>query len=375
MSTRVTYDPGNFSTACMDSVISDLVSARRLDYVRKYVLNYSPFDITIKVVASIVKKIDLGEHVFSVVDAVQDSISLTTVLDGVLVNVWVGNSNVIFEAFSACADESEPLLAKIALIKSEIIVHSPTVDDLDQNVSFYFFESGRASRIIKSVRCHDFNSISHNYPRVMRSDLEYAFDLKNPWDLGKIMLWHGFPGTGKTNAIRALIYTWTKKLGTMCSVIQDPENFFNNVNYIHAVIFRSEENEDYIVNGDPSKRSGSHLIILEDSADYILQSSRKNLNHAMSKLLNMSDGLLSQSANLVFLITTNEVVKDIDPAITRPGRCLQNLEFPKFESASDIADFFRLHGKPDYVLSDRDTPVSLAELYQKLNHAKHEVFA
>ncbi len=47
----------------------------------------------------------------------------------------------------------------------------------------------------------------------------------------------------------------------------------------------------------------------------------------MSKLLNLADGLLGQGLRCLFLITTNEPLGVIHPAVVRPGRCLAKVEF------------------------------------------------
>ncbi len=48
---------------------------------------------------------------------------------------------------------------------------------------------------------------------------------------------------------------------------------------------------------------------------------------AMGKLLNLADGLLGQGLRCLFLITTNEAVAAIHPALVRPGRCLAQVGF------------------------------------------------
>ena len=47
----------------------------------------------------------------------------------------------------------------------------------------------------------------------------------------------------------------------------------------------------------------------------------------MGRLLNLADGLLGQGLRCLFLITTNEQLGRIHPAVVRPGRCLAQVEF------------------------------------------------
>ncbi|WP_243709556.1 hypothetical protein [Micromonospora sp. 15K316] len=46
----------------------------------------------------------------------------------------------------------------------------------------------------------------------------------------------------------------------------------------------------------------------------------------MSRLLNLTDGLLGQGRNVLVAITTNEDLSRLHPAVVRPGRCLARIE-------------------------------------------------
>lgn len=72
----------------------------------------------------------------------------------------------------------------------------------------------------------------------------------------------------------------------------------------------------------------------------------------MGRLLNLADGLLGQGLRCLFLITTNEQLGRIHPAVVRPGRCLAQVEFGPLP-ASQAA---RLLGRPVAV------PMTLAEV-------------
>jgi ATP-dependent 26S proteasome regulatory subunit len=93
---------------------------------------------------------------------------------------------------------------------------------------------------------------------------------------------------------------------------------------------------------DDSERKWS-LIILEDAGEFIAMDSRHQYGQALVKLLNLSDGLLGEGQKLLFLITTNEEVQNLHPAIVRNGRCLTNLEFPEFPEA-EAREWFASHG-------------------------------
>jgi hypothetical protein len=46
----------------------------------------------------------------------------------------------------------------------------------------------------------------------------------------------------------------------------------------------------------------------------------------LSRLLNLTDGLLGQGRRVLAAITTNEDIRVLHPAATRPGRCLAQIE-------------------------------------------------
>jgi len=67
------------------------------------------------------------------------------------------------------------------------------------------------------------------------------------------------------------------------------------------------------------------LMVLED-ADLILGSRERDGNKIMSKILNISDGILAVKKKIIFTANLNSL-SDIDPALTRPGRCYDILQF------------------------------------------------
>ena len=100
-------------------------------------------------------------------------------------------------------------------------------------------------------------------------------------------------------------------------------------------------------------------LILEDAGEFIAADSRHQYGQALAKLLNLSDGLLGQGQKLLFLITTNEEVRNLHPAIVRHGRCLTNLEFPEF-SELEAREWFVSRGNPPAPLPSK---LTLSDLY------------
>jgi hypothetical protein len=189
----------------------------------------------------------------------------------------------------------------------------------------------------QTMRVPHWQEIAANYPERVRPELANTMRLRDSgMPASRLMLWRGLPGTGKTWAVRAMMREWLD----WCTFhyVVDPAAFFSNSTYMLSLLSKvsdASQSED----GD---RKWS-LIILEDAGEFIAMDSRHQYGQALAKLLNLCDGLLGQGQKLLFLITTNEEVQNLHPAIVRHGRCLTNLEFPEF-SDSEARKWLEVHG-------------------------------
>ena len=102
------------------------------------------------------------------------------------------------------------------------------------------------------------------------------------------------------------------------------------------------------------------LLILEDAGELIAADARSVAGQAVSRLLNVADGLIGQGTNTLLLITTNEPVGRLHPAVRRPGRCLADIEFVPF-SAAEACSWLTARGRT----RDVDSPITLAELFDE----------
>jgi len=50
----------------------------------------------------------------------------------------------------------------------------------------------------------------------------------------------------------------------------------------------------------------------------------------LSRFLNVVDGLIGQGLRVLVLVTTNEKLRSLNPAVSRPGRCVARVEFTAF---------------------------------------------
>src|SRR3954447_5050055 len=169
------------------------------------------------------------------------------------------------------------------------------------------------------------SAIERNYPGDVREPLGRVMAMSDgPGTGGRLLLWYGEPGTGKTTAIRALAHQW----GTWADVhfVLDPEAFFGGPDYLMHVV--AEEDV-----WDPRHALAAgrwKVLVVEDADELIRSDARKEAGASLGRLLNLTDGILGHGLRALLLITTNEPMRALHPAVVRPGRCLADVQFRPF---------------------------------------------
>jgi hypothetical protein len=204
-----------------------------------------------------------------------------------------------------------------------------------------YWHKGRhgCQRNSRNIDVMPWSEIDENYPQVRGMDK--LANLKAEDIKGRLILLYGPPGTGKTTFLRAISSEWR----SWCSfeVVMDPEIMLNDSSYLQEVMFG-----DYGSDGDKW-----HLIVLEDTGELSGTSAKALTGQALSRLLNMTDGILGQGSKVLVALTTNER-DDMHEAIVRPGRCLAQLEVSRFsykQAAEWMAGAARLKDR-EYTLAE-----------------------
>jgi hypothetical protein len=196
--------------------------------------------------------------------------------------------------------------------------------------------NGAANRRVRRISVPSWCDVEANYAEKARTELENLMGLWPPIeDNGRLLLWHGVPGTGKSYGIRSLAQAWHK----WCDVhyIVDPEKFFGDASYMLQVILQSEGGGSDAPATECGKEESRekytgppwNLLIMEDSDEFLTADAKDRTGQSMSRLLNLTSGFIGQGLNILVLITTNEPIKNIHDALQREGRCMANIEFGK----------------------------------------------
>ena len=220
---------------------------------------------------------------------------------------------------------------------------APRCDEL--LVRFWAMGQDRARARRRRLEAPEWRDIAANYPPAVRRALGALVRARRPGH-GSVLLWHGAPGTGKTHALRALARAWRPWCGL--HYITDPEAFLSGTDYVMRVATQ-EHGAD-----EPAWR----LLVLEDAGELMSASARADVGQGLSRILNLADGMLGQGQRCLLLVTTNEPVGRLHPALRRPGRCWAEVEFVPF-TRREAAAWLRRRGATRRALGC----ATLAELY------------
>lgn len=250
----------------------------------------------------------------------------------------------------------------IAILKK---VFSPILDRNDHvRIRFWYNTSSGPTNVTRNILVPDWPTIRENYEPKTLGSLEYLMNDFRPSGGGQLIIFHGEPGTGKSYSLRALLDAW--RSWATADYVLDPDYLFSGPpGYLASLVLRGARDEyEYDDEEDapvPKHSDKWKLLILEDSGELLSTDAKNRTGQGLSRLLNLVDGLIGQGLRVLVLITTNEELGKLHPAVSREGRCAAAVQFRPF-TWTQANEWLAKQNEPASANFPKTT-VTLADLY------------
>jgi len=294
--------------------------------------------------------------------------------DGSLVQIELWNSHLGVTVASAELGTAEQIVDGL---RDQFPLPDPSATH-EVPITFWAYTPNGARPSFRNIGVPEWKDIDVNYPAVAREQLGSMMLDFQPSRGGQLILWHGQAGTGKTFALRALAWEWRE--WCQFHYIVDPDSLFGqHADYLISVLLQPAMPmmagqggfggmvafDDYDEADLREESEGSEkpwrLLVLEDTGELLSADARERVGQGLSRFLNVVDGLIGQGLRVLVLVTTNEEIRQLHPAVARPGRCAANVEFGPL-GRGEVSEWLERHGLEEETSGSR----TLASLYAQL---------
>lgn len=302
---------------------------------------------------------EVGKPLFRVSAPEQETVIVQH--GGALLNVSMYSGYVHAQAAGETATECEAALERLRAL----LPAPEPVARHDVPVTFWTYTPNGPMPSMRAIAVPEWSEIRDNYAAETRGELERIMSGFRPSHGGQLILWHGDAGTGKTFALRALAWEWRE----WCQIhyIVDPDTFFGQrADYLMTVLTQPNEMAARLhmmrsyhgfgggvfaqmtqtVDDEDDESDGSkhwRLLVLEDTGELLTPDAKSIIGQGLSRFLNVVDGLIGQGLRVLVLVTTNEELRRLHPAVARPGRCAANIDFEPL-GADEAGAWLQSHG-------------------------------
>ena len=260
--------------------------------------------------------------------------------------------------FSFDSDDKAREDNKIKTKKYDLMIAAPAnVQDFHFSDFEKFIQKEHGSKVHLFIKNqygdYGFEPINVNLPENIDLELNYGSKFSETDKIikerlstskGGLFMFHGPPGTGKTTYIKYLASKINRDFIYIPTTMI--ETFTSDPNCLSVLI-----------------QKPNSVIILEDAEKAIMKRHGDGMDSsAVSSLLNLSDGIMSDILKTSVILTYNCPKNEIDSALRRKGRLQVDYEFVKINitDAKKLAKSLKLSKKTIESISE---PMSIADVY------------
>lgn len=217
----------------------------------------------------------------------------------------ISNETAVLVSGTTCvvfSCESAQNVANFVLDHSEFFAR--TDDESNILITYFYTKKGDLQNSSVAVGKKDVGDIYPElYPTIDIDRLSKQY-LASP---DKILILYGSPGTGKTTFVKSVMSNGD--YGRI-AYTKDAATIKNDAFWLDL-------------------QMGRYDLVIFDDLDAGLQRHDDKEDAFVTKLLSFSDGILVNKTKII--VTTNQNIEHVDPAILRPGRCFDFLELQSLD--------------------------------------------